>query len=121
METAVPIGKSGLLKTISSLEEPAEVPQDVLEDRAIADLRVQDGWIALKKRIEAQIEHLSDLAEALEGTETIELIGFKFMASRVAMLHLQRVIDTVEATAEHVEREKHERAAESGDRGGSET
>lgn len=118
-EEAVPISKSGILPALASLSAENPNKTDVLEDVSIFNLANEPGWESMKKRILAEKENLRELADMVQPTDTPAIIGFKFLASRLAMDKLQWVINTVEGTRTHVEQERTQASGESGDGSGT--
>ncbi len=110
-EEAIPIS-DGLLPALTDLQSEAENTLSAAEDSQVADLANHSGWLLLRKRIDAEIAGLREMADMIKQTDTPSVIGFKFLASRLAIDKLQWVVDTVEATRVHVEQRKHETETE---------
>lgn len=99
METSVPVEKFGIREFSEELKKPrTEQPQEI-EERKLAALAEYPGWEILKGRIETSIQNLRELAEVDAPGITMEEVGYKFMASRVAMAKLQEIINIVEMNA----------------------
>jgi len=89
-----------LHEAIEEFKRPSKNPQDIEED-ILADLVKVPGWKYLKQRIEDSINNLKELSELKESDlNDVQLVGFKFLASRVAIAKLQQIIDIVELSAQ---------------------
>lgn len=72
-------------------------------DEAIYILAQTSGWSELKKIIDSYMESLEPNIK--EG-DTVETVGYKYLATLTARSYLQSVVDTVEQTFEVVENER---------------
>jgi hypothetical protein len=89
-----------LLEEYSPKQEKKKVKD---RDEAIYVLAQTSGWSELKKIIDSYIESLEPSVK--EG-DTVESVGYKYLATLTAKSYLQSVIDTVEQTFEVVENER---------------
>lgn len=109
METAIPISKENIISSLKKIEEAAQVDtKEEARDKSIASLALTPGWLELKKTIEVRITELSELSNAIEGNESVETIGFKFLAAKAAVAHLQSIINLVEGSEKYVRESKRE-------------
>lgn len=102
METVVP---TKVFTTYKKLKEvtPKELNRD---DQNLALLSDTAGWSVLKGIIESQIESLNALNGAISPEDTVEAVGFKFLAANIASYHLQSIINIVEATRKVVDEQE---------------
>jgi hypothetical protein len=109
VETAIPISKESVISSLKKIEEMAKV-EDTEEkrDKSIASLANTPGWQELKKTVESRITELNELSNAIEGNESVETIGFKFLAAKAAVAHLQAIINLVEGSEQYVREAKRE-------------
>ncbi len=77
-----------------------QVTDDKNRDQALSLLATTVGWRELKTIIQLYMETLENLAVA--ETDTVEAVGYKYLASRTAKAYLQSIIDVVEQTHESV-------------------
>lgn len=90
-----------------------QVTADKARDEALSLLATTVGWKELKKIIELYIESLDSLNIA--DTDTVETVGYKYLASKTAKTYLQSVIEIVEQTNESIREEREAReSSESG-------
>lgn len=97
MSDHIPISQSAIMGAINSIkpEEPKE-DRETVNERKIAGLEGNDGWQLLKKEMKQRIKELR--AINMTDTDTIESIGYKYLASQGAIANMQWVIDRVEQT-----------------------
>lgn len=72
-------------------------------DEALYVLHTTSGWGYLKQMIEDLLEQLEPNVK--EG-DSIEAVGYKYLAVKTAKLYLQAVVDEVETTYERIQEER---------------
>ncbi len=60
------------------------------EDKQIIALGQQEEWQTFKKIVEEQIEQLRSIE--IEGTETVEMFGFRMLAAKTTIGYLRGLI-----------------------------
>lgn len=83
---------------------PQQLKQTKLRDEALYVLAQTSGWSELKKIVEAYITTLEELN--IDPKDTVETVGYKYLASRTAKQYLQMVISIVEDTHNAVEQSR---------------
>lgn len=91
METAVP--SQAVLRTFKKIQEvQTEEQKSVTEDGKITGLLGDDRWTAFQEEITRRIAVLSAM-NGVEPTDTVESIGFRFLAVSLAVTQLKWVLD----------------------------
>lgn len=103
-DEGVRIETNRLFAAFQSLKDAQKEEKEVLPEitKKLANLQTEPGWEELKKIIENQIVRLKELSEAVESGMTVEEVGFRFLASRVAISYLENIISLVENSAKNV-------------------
>lgn len=81
-------------------------PKEILQSSDESDLEYHEmaqtlGWKRLKEFIENQIQVLNT-NPGVDETDTVETIGFKYLATQTAKAYLEQVIQVVEASHEYI-------------------
>ncbi len=87
---SLPVGKSGLFTSYEELKTPTQIEEE--QDYGIdtlGNLVGMDEWIELEKRIQSMIR---DLTVNIKENDTAELIGFKYLATELVRMHLERIV-----------------------------
>ena len=71
-------------------EDQAEVSEEIAKKNEIIELFKRPGWKLIEEYVETSIERVRDYQIGKE--DTMEMIGFKEMASRVASNALQGIL-----------------------------
>ena len=101
--SAIPISKTALLSVISKIEKEPEESSELRHDKSIASLAGEPGWQALKQTIESEIKRMSEISDSFDpNIDTVESVGFKFLATSLVRHKLQGIIDRVEQTERHI-------------------
>jgi hypothetical protein len=98
--SVVPPATGRLLNINRQLEE---LPMDQVEDdkqKLISDLTGDIRWEALKESISVDITNLETLSGMVDGEYSVEEVGYRFLASRLAIYHLKKILILPEALAE---------------------
>lgn len=99
-QDAVPT-QNPVLRTFKMIREvEGEDEKELKKDSAIAELAGDPRFEAYKRVIESRIRALEVLLEEERDGDTVETLGFKFLATRVAIKHLNEMLHMPEAIGE---------------------
>lgn len=103
METAVPTSNQVVKTFISLTKAKPKIKESEDKQQLIADLAYDPKWQALKELvIEPTIKALEKM-DIVEPTDTVENIGFKALAVRLAVGHLKAILETPDQIRESLE------------------
>ncbi len=98
METAVP--SQAVLRTFKKIQAiQTDENKAVVSDGKIAGLLGDDRWVALQNLIKNRIEVLKSM-DGIEPTDSVEAIGFRFLAISLAVTQLNWVLKLPEVLYE---------------------
>lgn len=87
--------------------QPKEVKRSEQRDYIFADLARTEGWRRLKEIIEGYVENLEENVNVQSG-DSVQTVGFKYLAMLTAKDHLQSLVDLVEQSREVVDERNEE-------------
>lgn len=94
-EQAIHAGSDTIFASYHKLQERPEVRHKVNEREKIARLANNDNFKELKKVIDRRIQELTELTDIGPG-DTVESIGFRFIAAKIAKEYLEEIRDLPE-------------------------
>lgn len=96
METAVPSKAIfSTYKAISNIKSDEEKAES--SDALIMNLNGDDRWRAFQEVIRKRIEALESMEGIIDNTDTVESVGFRYLAIRTTIAHLKWMIALPEA------------------------
>lgn len=86
-----------IVKTFTKIKKVAEEmtpeEQQKRNDDAMSSLQNHPGFTALKEYIDSVIKRLETLQGLVETTDSVETIGFRFLACQTASYYLRMIIE----------------------------
>lgn len=104
MDDAIPIKFTNPVLGASEDVTKREPTEQETRDAAIESLELTAGWKNLKKMIVGRQEALRNFL--VNADDTPEQIGYKYVTAQSCIAELQGVIDKVEATSNHVRKQR---------------
>ena len=96
MESAVPSKAIfGTYKAISNVKSDEEQAES--SDSLIMNLNGDDRWRAFQEVIQKRIEALESMDGIIDNTDTVESVGFRYLAIRTTIAHLKWMMKLPEA------------------------
>lgn len=93
METAVPVNNP-IFKTFKTIKEVKNDEEKHVDDYEMIGQLVGDPrFETFKKVIEKRIEAIEALENSIDQKDTVESVGFRFLASRAVISHLGQMIN----------------------------
>ena len=96
METALHF-ESASLQTFKKLKETPEIRKELRASVLVKELSESEGWEVVKKMIDSQIDHLEKMQGMVEPSDSVESVGFRFLAAQTAITYLKQVRDYPES------------------------
>lgn len=97
MENAIPPGNQ-VFKIFKKIQETrTEVKTAEIRDASIGSLSTDPRWLAFKKEIEERIESLRTMEGAIDPHDTVEAVGFRFLAVSLAIAELRAIAERPDA------------------------
>ncbi len=105
METAIHFDSS-VLTAFHKLKETPEVKKELRSSELAARLSELEEWEVVKKVIDDQITHLENMQGMFDPSDTVESVGFRFLAAQTAISYLKQIRDYPQtvAKAKHARR-----------------
>lgn len=90
METAIHSGADAIFTSHKKLQERPQIKQSTQQQERLARLSNSDDFKALVKVIDGYIDKLK-IAPALSKDDTVEAIGYRYLASSLAIEFLEEI------------------------------
>ncbi len=95
--------------------QPKEFSEVEKESQQLADLFTTKGWQVLNRRIHERVAALDKMAGHIEDGDTVEIIGFKRLATMIAMGELEQITTSVAMAYKQKEQNDEEKHNEKDD------
>lgn len=92
-ESAIAPGSDAIFASYKKLKDVPIVKHKVTQSERLARLATSSNWKALVEVIDDYILHLTELRSITEN-DSVESVGFRFLASQVAIDYLKRIKET---------------------------
>ena len=105
MNEAVPPASPGVVRTYKKIvSEQSVVGVSKEQDALIASLSGDLRWKALSEHIEGLIDSLTRMESVIDDRDTVENIGFKFLACRTTIAYLRGVLNLPDSLVQSQEK-----------------
>lgn len=91
-ENAIQPGADAIFASYTALKEKPVIKQKVTQKEKLARLADYEGWKEMEAVIQGHIDGLKNLPINPE-TDTVESIGFRYLASDIAIGYLQDILE----------------------------
>lgn len=89
-ETAIAPGSDAIFASYKKVLKRPEVKAKLTQKDRLARLASSSSWKEVVKIIDKYIEHLTEL-RSIDPKDTVEAVGFRFLASQVAIEYLRSI------------------------------
>lgn len=103
METVIPTNKQDkpIFHTFKVLKNvKSDLEEHVEDHESIGQLANDPRWQAMQRVIEERMNALDALEGMIEPNDTVESVGFRYLATRVALSHLRDMLNLPNAIQE---------------------
>lgn len=94
-EQAIHAGSDAIFASYHKMQERPEVQHKISEREKLARLANNENFRILKKIIDQRIQELTELTSINQG-DTVESVGFRFLAAKIAKEYLEEIRDLPE-------------------------
>jgi len=94
-QEAIHAGSDAIFASYHKMRERPEVKQVISKRERLARLANSHNWKAVKEVIDEYIQVLKEL-RSITPSDTVEAVGFRFLASQIAIEYLEDIRDLPE-------------------------
>jgi len=89
-EEAIHAGSDAIFASYRKLQEKPQIKREKSRQERVSNLDKSDSWKAISETIDIYIQSLKDL-RGITSNDTVEAVGFRFLASQLAIEYLENV------------------------------